>query len=135
MKVLICLDFSEATERVLQAARLLLGTRVPQAQIDVLFVLDTRLLAATGTEQQTEAALREQSASIFSMAKDYLGAGIRFTEEYGIPQPKIDEVLERTPYDLVVTGTRGRSTLTGVLLGSVAEHLLHHAHRPLLIVP
>ncbi|WP_327004397.1 universal stress protein [Dactylosporangium sp. NBC_01737] len=36
---------------------------------------------------------------------------------------------------LLVVGSRGRSTAREILLGSVAMAALHHAHRPVLIVP
>ncbi|GAA0630645.1 universal stress protein [Sporichthya brevicatena] len=36
---------------------------------------------------------------------------------------------------VVVVGSRGRSTVRELLLGSVAMATLHHAHRPVLVVP
>ncbi|MCA2219429.1 universal stress protein [Jidongwangia harbinensis] len=36
---------------------------------------------------------------------------------------------------LVVVGSRGRSTVREILLGSVAAATLHHAHRPVMVVP
>lgn len=35
---------------------------------------------------------------------------------------------------VIVTGTRGRSAVTAAVLGSNAQGLLHHAHRPVLVV-
>ena len=37
--------------------------------------------------------------------------------------------------DLIVCGTRGEGAIDRVLLGSTATSLLHHADRPLLVVP
>jgi nucleotide-binding universal stress UspA family protein len=37
--------------------------------------------------------------------------------------------------ELLIVGSRGRSTATGLLLGSVSQSLAHHAPCPLVIVP
>jgi nucleotide-binding universal stress UspA family protein len=47
----------------------------------------------------------------------------------------IAEVAEREHADLIVVGTRGRTVLGGLLLGSVTQRLLHIAPCPVLAVP
>jgi nucleotide-binding universal stress UspA family protein len=37
--------------------------------------------------------------------------------------------------DLILAGTRGRSPVAGLLLGSATERLLHLARQPVLVVP
>ncbi len=37
--------------------------------------------------------------------------------------------------DIIVAGTRGTTGLRSLLQSSVAEHVLRHSHRPVLIVP
>lgn len=112
MKVLICLDLSSHTERILQAAKLVLGTRMPQPEIIVLHVMDETLLSSgTGNEVGTYEEMQEESQRINELAIQYLGAGIRYIEEAGVPMVKIDEALQAINYDLVVFGRKGRSAL------------------------
>ncbi|MBF8188243.1 universal stress protein [Nonomuraea sp. K274] len=47
----------------------------------------------------------------------------------------IVDVADEIDASLVVTGSRGLAGVRSVLLGSVSNHVLHHAHRPTLIVP
>ncbi|MEV0202604.1 universal stress protein [Nonomuraea sp. NPDC050691] len=47
----------------------------------------------------------------------------------------IVDVADELDAALIVTGSRGLSGARSVLLGSVSNHVLHHAHRPTLIVP
>lgn len=47
----------------------------------------------------------------------------------------IVEVADELDVTLIVTGSRGLSGIRSVLLGSVSNHVLHHAHRPTLVVP
>lgn len=37
--------------------------------------------------------------------------------------------------DLLVVGTRGHSVVVGILLGSVSQHVSHHAACPVVLVP
>ena len=53
----------------------------------------------------------------------------------GGPAHAIVDIADRTGADLIVTGTRGRTSVAGVLLGSVTHRLLHIAKRPVLAVP
>jgi len=41
----------------------------------------------------------------------------------------------RSQAALIVVGSRGRSAVREILLGSVAVATLHHAHRPIMVVP
>ena len=53
----------------------------------------------------------------------------------GGPAVVIAEVARQVQADLIVTGTRGRSGIAGMTLGSVAHRLLHIAPCPVLVVP
>lgn len=47
----------------------------------------------------------------------------------------IIETADRLDADLIVTGTRGTTGLRSLLQSSVADRVLRHGHRPVLIVP
>lgn len=51
------------------------------------------------------------------------------------PAHAIAEIANQADADLIVVGTRGRSGVAGLLLGSVTTRLLHIAKRPILAVP
>jgi nucleotide-binding universal stress UspA family protein len=52
------------------------------------------------------------------------------------PLPEtIRALADRQAADVIVVGARGRNPLTGLVLGSTAEHLLRTASRPVLMVP
>jgi nucleotide-binding universal stress UspA family protein len=53
----------------------------------------------------------------------------------GDPASELLHEVERGGYDLVVVGTHGRSGVSRLLLGSIAEKLVRHATVPVLTVP
>ncbi|MDH6678659.1 nucleotide-binding universal stress UspA family protein [Rhodococcus sp. LBL1] len=82
-------------------------------------------------------------AKVESEARAVLGEAVAgWVDEY--PDVEVDERLERSSpgrvlmeysrrAQLVVVGSRGRSRLRGVLLGSTSQNLLHHAECPVIV--
>lgn len=55
-----------------------------------------------------------------------------------LPGPAVDEICAaagQSDVDLVVTSTHGRTGLKHALIGSVAEHVVRYAQRPVLVAP
>ncbi|MFH1981530.1 MAG: universal stress protein [Pseudomonadota bacterium] len=64
-------------------------------------------------------------------------SGITFSERIleGRPSEVICRVAELEKCDLIVMGSRGRTDLQGLLLGSVTHRVLHSAPCPVVVVP
>src|SRR4051812_49113310 len=52
----------------------------------------------------------------------------------GAPGESIPRIADEERYDLIVVGTHGRTGLRHILLGSIAEAVVRHAHRPVLTI-
>jgi nucleotide-binding universal stress UspA family protein len=52
----------------------------------------------------------------------------------GDPAEKIIETAEKKRCEMIIIGSRGAGTITGALLGSVSQKVLHNTQCPLLIV-
>lgn len=53
----------------------------------------------------------------------------------GTPHATIVEAADQLPFDLIVMGTHGRTGLSHLFLGSVAEGVVRHAKCPVMTIP
>lgn len=77
--------------------------------------------AARGLEDYA-APIREQGIAVETLVRD------------GYPATVIEEEASAEDADLIVIGTRGRSGIKHLLLGSIAERVVQHAPCPVLTV-
>ncbi len=82
----------------------------------------------------------EIRAEIKQQAEDLSKRGIPVEVEFaetvlGGPAHATADIADRTGAELIVAGTRGHTSVAGVLLGSATHRLLHIAKRPVLAVP
>jgi len=63
--------------------------------------------------------------------------GVRYRTEMvdGSPALALVDIAENEKADLIVVGSRGRGGFTGLLLGSVSTYVMHHARRPVIVIP
>jgi len=85
------------------------------------------------TEELTEAYREEAQESLERTASALRGEVARRVE-YGDAATEICRVAEQDGFDVIVVGSHGSGVVKRVLLGSVSQHLLHHAPCPVLVV-
>ncbi len=101
------------------------------AQLIVLYVVDEPLVIESGLylagalEELTEEGERATSA-VADLARSH-HVQVTPLVVRGRPGDAILEVARERRVDLIVMGSRGKSALERVLLGSVSEHVLRHA--------
>jgi nucleotide-binding universal stress UspA family protein len=133
--VVLALDGSESSDKALVYATEL--AKEHGSKIHVVHVVEMMAGRGGGTAHVDEDQLKVKIAR----QVDELGAAGVATElelhsaMMGGPAHVIADVAARVDADVIVTGSRGHTAFAGILLGSVAQRLLHLAHCPMLIVP
>lgn len=124
-------DGSAATERV---ARYITQMHAGEADVLLLAVLPHEMRTRTTPQQESE-----HTATVESMTRnaraiiDDAGMPYRVTVGYGSPGAEIVRFAEEENADLIVIGRRG-SGLSKALLGSVSDHVVKNATRPVVVV-
>jgi nucleotide-binding universal stress UspA family protein len=133
--IVVGLDGSEGARRALPFAVEL--ARRDNAKIVIAHV-EERIIGKGGgplhaDEDQIVADIRRQADELSAEGID-TSVEMR-TVMLGGPAHSIDEIADQVKGDLIVVGTRGNSPVSGLLLGSVTQRLLHLATVPVLAVP
>jgi nucleotide-binding universal stress UspA family protein len=84
--------------------------------------------------QHADVVARDQMRELFEKT-DWDGLEVETSLQTGHPGQQICEHARDSDVDLVVISTHGSTGLTHLLLGSVAEYVVRHAHCPVLVVP
>jgi nucleotide-binding universal stress UspA family protein len=96
--------------------------------------IDRAGVRLSGLAEAVEETARQEMDALKQM--DFLGGLI--VEAEVLPGPAVDEICAAAgspDVDLVVTSTHGRTGLKHAFIGSVAEHVVRYAERPVLVVP
>jgi nucleotide-binding universal stress UspA family protein len=144
--VLICFDGSDGSAAALVDGGAVLARGV--ALVLTTWETVTTQLVSSGSfafsyvPDESELDEREQEAALEAARR-----GVREAEARGwtatarverapicVSQTVID-VADEVDASVIVCGSRGRNAAKRALLGSVADAVLHHSHRPTLIAP
>jgi nucleotide-binding universal stress UspA family protein len=92
--------------------------------------------AAGSVHVDEDEILDKVRGRIKQMNDDGIKAELQVTSTMtGGPAHVIANAAAKESADVIITGTRGHTAVAGVLLGSVAQRLLHLAVCPVLVVP
>jgi nucleotide-binding universal stress UspA family protein len=138
-KLLVALDGSRFAERVLPMVRastrygsVVILLRVPEAPEPQRFGTMVEEIERLRAEAEAEA-----SAYLEDIATALRAEGIetRVLVTGSRPAETIVRVAEEEDVDVVMLSTHGQGELEGLLVGSVADRVVHQTHRPVLLVP
>jgi len=134
-RVLVAVDQSDVAERALAAARDL--ALLSKGEVWVLHLREREVIAQLGdVPSESEADAKSPvSAAVEALTKAGVTAHgeVRDTT-FGHAAREIMEDAKEHDVGVIVMGTRGRSDLTGLVLGSTAHKVIHLADRPVLVV-
>jgi nucleotide-binding universal stress UspA family protein len=135
-KILVAVDHSEVTPRVLEAARGLAS--LSQGEVWVIHLREREAMGRTGLLTSSESA-EEAGADVKTVVGALTEAG--FTTHgvvrdtlYGHAAQEIVSEAQEQGASVIVMGSRGRGDLAGLVLGSTAHKVIHLADRPVLVV-
>jgi nucleotide-binding universal stress UspA family protein len=135
-KILVAIDHSEISERVLMAARDL--ALLSKGEVRVLHLREREVLLKTGMTL-TDESMDEARASVVAAVDKLSAAGVKAHGDVGTTlyghaaRSIVDDAIEHD-VGVIVMGSRGRGDLAGLVLGSTAHKVIHLADRPVLIV-
>lgn len=126
-------DFSGRSRHALEVACSL--ARGSDARLIVLHVLrPAALVHGQPADPRVHESQRRFSESVLQRIACPPGVAVEHRLEEGDPAEVILRVAAEAAADLIVMGTHGRTGLTRLLVGSVAEHVMRHAGCPVLTV-
>jgi nucleotide-binding universal stress UspA family protein len=149
-KILIALDYDPTAQKVAEAGFSL--AKSMKAEITLLHVISdpvyyssveySPVMGFTGymemgqLQSVTIARLKEASLQYLEKIKEHLGdKEIQTMVSEGDFADSILSTAKEMKADLIVMGTHSRKWLENILMGSVAEKVLHHTSIPLFIIP
>jgi nucleotide-binding universal stress UspA family protein len=129
-QILLAVDGSEHSKKAAAAAADI-ATK-PGGEVHVLYIHEVGLFAPVESTAEAQALVD----GVVEQLQDggVKASGDAIAARSGSVAPSILEAARSLGSDLIVMGTRGLSDFSGLLLGSVAHKVIHHADCPVLVV-
>jgi nucleotide-binding universal stress UspA family protein len=140
MNLLVAVDFSPVTERVIAVALELVGDA---GRITLLHVANPEPefvgydAGPQVVRDQVAEEFRAQRRSLQEIADRLRSAGVE-TTPLVIQGSTVETIIEhagRAEAEFIVVGTHGRGAVFGFLIGSVSEGLIRRSPLPVVVVP
>ncbi len=135
-RLVIPTDGSKTSQQALEKGVQL--ARAMDAHVTGLYVIDNSAYAAFPGDiewSQIKDMLAKESEKALGMVEEACKqAGIDCNVHVREGNPAEEIIAASKDYDLIIMGTHGRSGLEHLLLGSVAEKVIRHADKPVLVV-
>ena len=136
-KIVVPIDFSEHSDKALDwALRLAQHAGTPVVLCHVIPRLPIEWMGQTTVEEhKIGEGLREEAEKRLQALAVGKTVPIHSLVVYGgVPAMEICRVAEQKQADLIVMGTQGRTGISHLLMGSVAERVVRHAPCAVLTV-
>jgi nucleotide-binding universal stress UspA family protein len=137
-RILVPVDFSDASERALSAALGLASDLGAEIKVVHIHQVQTQYMIEGGLyapELDEEELMEKREKELDNFIETHKGdMNIAREVRAGIPETEILEIAKEFQADLIVMGTHGRTGLSHLLMGSVTENVLRHTNVPILSV-
>lgn len=140
MKLLVALDGSKASEGAVKYAARLFNSLNTESHITLITVLDDsslRLFKKHTPKGAVEDYLREMADNNLAWAIKYLNKTKLphdMSIRYGHPSEQIMKEAQSGKFDMIIMGTKGRSSWADTVIGSVAQRVVATSKIPVVLV-
>ncbi|WP_046213739.1 universal stress protein [Paenibacillus wulumuqiensis] len=136
-RILVAVDGSEHAQRALEhAVQLAKGLQIAP-RLTVLHVNPVMMVAEPPLGVDVDERLDEEGHAMTEPYRTYLDTtGVQYEVRYhtGDPATVICDTANEEQMDLIIMGTRGKSAVSELFLGSVSHKVIQHAHCPVMTV-
>ena len=132
--VVVPVDFSGESVHAIQVAAEIAGDAKAVHLVNVLFPLDSVSPGVVWGEVTDENRERQVRESFDKLIAENNFSGVNVTVRFGNPGLEIAEFADEIGAELIVIPSHGYHGVKRLILGSVAERVIRHAHCSVLVL-